>query len=213
MKRMHYQYGNVQRVSRQRGPDVWVYRYREGGVRRAVNLGTTEQYSTEAMAIRAAEALRLHANSENRSARAVSFGALVDRYMNEELPERYSTRMGYRAYITNYIKPKWSSYELTEIRPFAVEQWLKKLPLASKSRSHIRNIMRILFNCAMRWDLLAADGQNPMRLVRVKDGSKRRKEPRVLNAEEFNRLLKEIDEEPFRTMVLTAVCLGLRVSG
>ena len=34
----------------------------------------------------------------------------------------------------------------------------------------------------------------------------------VLNAEEFNRLLKEIDAEPFRTMVLTAVCLGLRVS-
>ena len=58
MKRMHYRYGNVQRVSRPRGPDVWVYRYREGGVRRAVNLGTTEQYSTEALAIRAAEALR-----------------------------------------------------------------------------------------------------------------------------------------------------------
>lgn len=77
MKRMHYQYGNVQRVSRQRGPDVWVYRCREGGVRRAVNLGTIEQYSTEALAIRAAEVLRLHANSENRSARAVSFGALV----------------------------------------------------------------------------------------------------------------------------------------
>jgi len=51
-----------------------------------------------------------------------------------------------------------------------------------------------------------------MRLVRVKDASKREKEPCVLTVQEFQRLLNQISEEPYRTMVITAMCLGLRVT-
>ena len=53
--------------------------------------------------------------------------------------------------------------------------------------------------------------KNPIKLVRVRGGTKRLKTPRVLVPEEFHPLLPLI-REPYRTMVLIAGCLGLRVS-
>ncbi|HWY69896.1 MAG TPA: site-specific integrase [Terriglobales bacterium] len=50
-----------------------------------------------------------------------------------------------------------------------------------------------------------------MELVEIRNVSKRRRQPRVLTSDEFWKLLSFI-EEPYRTMVLTAQCLGLRVS-
>jgi integrase len=47
--------------------------------------------------------------------------------------------------------------------------------------------------------------------VRVKNGSKRLKRPRVLDVDEFFELLKYLGE-PYRTMVLVGQCLGLRIS-
>ena len=70
--------------------------------------------------------------------------------------------------------------------------------------------MRLLFNAAMRWELIPYQ-HNPMSLVRVKDGSKRKKEPKALSADEFRRLVEHIPE-PFRTMCIVAMSLGLRVS-
>jgi integrase len=51
--------------------------------------------------------------------------------------------------------------------------------------------------------------RNPVDLVR--QSSKRTKIPRVLTAEEFKKLVNEL-AEPYRTMVLVAGCLGLRIS-
>src|SRR5216684_8434555 len=76
--------------------------------------------------------------------------------------------------------------------------------------SHGRTLMHILFNAAMRWELIPYQF-NPMSLVRVKDGSKRMREPRVLSVDEFLQILEHIPE-PFRTMCIVAMCLGLRVS-
>jgi integrase len=66
------------------------------------------------------------------------------------------------------------------------------------------------FKCAERWGIIEL-GKNPVSLVRVKNGSKRLKRPRVLDLDEFFELLKYLGE-PYRTMVLVAQCLGLRVS-
>ena len=68
--------------------------------------------------------------------------------------------------------------------------------------------MHTIFQCAERWELT---DKNPIKLVRVKGGTKRLKTPRVLAPEEFE-LLMPLIREPFRTMVLIAGCLGLRVS-
>jgi hypothetical protein len=97
-------------------------------------VGTVEKYRTKALAQKAVEALLLKLNSETPQQRmaVVTFGAICDRYLEEEIPERYSTSKSYRSNIKNYLKPRWGSYLLDHIRPMAVEDWLKKLPMAPK---------------------------------------------------------------------------------
>ena len=56
--------------------------------------------------------------------------------------------------------------------------------------------MHILFNAAMRWELVPYQ-YNLMSLVRVKDSSKTLREPRFLTVQEFRALLEHIPE-PFR---------------
>jgi len=33
-----------------------------------------------------------------------------------------------------------------------VEEWLKSLDLAPKTKGNIRNVMAVVFNCVMRWE-------------------------------------------------------------
>ena len=87
---------------------------------------------------------------------------------------------------------------------------LKGLDLAPRTRWHLHNLMRALWNCAMRWELTEI-GENPMRLVRVRGTSKRQREPMVLSVAQFHLLLGELDE-PFRTMVILDLATGLRCS-
>jgi integrase len=77
------------------------------------------------------------------------------------------------------------------------------LDLAPKSRGHVRSIMHILFNWAMKWEYIDIDRMNPLRLVRVKGSSKRLRQPRILSVTEF-RLLPDHRHEPIRTMCLVA---------
>jgi integrase len=189
-----------------------VYRFKEGAVRRKVQIGTIDKYPTKTVATKAAEGLRLVANADRAAARATTFRALVQQYLREELPDRKSTRTFYRPWINNYIEPKWGDYTIAALvrAPFAVEQWLNDLDLSPKSKAHIRSLMRIMVNCAMRWGLLEVQ-QNPLGLVRVKGSSKRKKQPRILTAEQCIGIANATPE-PFRTMLTVAMCLGLRVS-
>ena len=214
-KRTRYQFGSLERKTRRKGPDVWALRYREqipGGapVHKSRIVGTVEQYPTESNARRAAQVLLLRINAENPNAGVATLGAVLDRYLAEELPERHSTARGYQCWLKNHIRPKWGEYSIDQIKPLAVEQWLKGLDLAPKSKGHLKNQMRILFNCAMRWELLPYQA-NPMGLVRVRDTSKRVRVPAVLTIEQFQQVLLHIPE-PYRTMCVVAGCLGLRIS-
>jgi len=214
-RRHQYQYGCIERKKRKKGPDVLVLRFREtkpdGSIsHRSLFIGTVAQYPTRAEAKRAAEGRLLSINAHSPGGHLVTFGGLIDRYIQDELPERSSTRSRYLSWLRTHIKPKWGEHLIAKVKPVAVEQWLKGLNLAPKSRAHVRSLMGNLFNCAMRWELLEIN-DNPMRLVRVKDSSKRLREPRPLTVEEFSRLLPHLPE-PFRTMCIVAMCLGLRVS-
>ncbi len=141
---------------------------------------------------------------------AVTFAALIDRYVEEELPERFSTRISYLSMVNSHIRSKWADFPLDKVKPMAVEEWLRQLPLAPKSRANIRSLMYSVFKCAERWELIEM-GKNPIALVRVKDCSKRLTTPRVLTVKEYCALLPHL-KEPYRTMVIVAQCLGLRVS-
>jgi integrase len=193
-----------------------VYRYRTpkaGGGRKqaSVVVGTIEEYPTKAKAWKAAESLRVSANPDNPQRAEITLRDLAEKYRKDELPElRHSTQSACSSYLDTHILPKWGEYRLEAIRPFAVEQWLKTLPLARKTRGSIHNLMRLLFNAAMRWEFMDIQ-ENPMKLVRVRGVSKREKEPRVLTLPECHQLLAEL-EEPYRTMVALAIATGLRCS-
>lgn len=214
--RTRYQFGSSRRRKRKRGPDAWEFRYYEtvNGRRKRAHetVGTVERYPTEGHARKAVEARLLKLNADTPQGQFVvpSLGALIDRYLEEELPERYSTRTSYESVLKNHIRPTWGDYPLDKVKPMAVEHWLKQLELAPKTKAHLRSLMHLLFRCAERWELVEM-GKNPISLVRVKGCTKRLKRPRVLTKEEFVALLPRL-REPFRTMVLVALCLGLRVS-
>jgi len=50
-----------------------------------------------------------------------------------------------------------------------------------------------------------------MELVTIKGASKRIRQPRSLTVEEFQQLLRQL-EEPFHMIALICVCFGLRIS-
>src|SRR5260370_12468974 len=74
----------------------------------------------------------------------------------------------------------------------------------------LMSLMSVVFNDEMRWELIPYQ-LRPMSLVRVKDGSKRMREPRVVSVDEFLRISERIPE-PFRTMCIVAMWMGFRVS-
>ncbi len=123
--------------------------------RKTATVGSVEKCPTKALAQRAVEALLLKLNSETpqQFMAVVTFGAICDRYLEEELPERYSTAKSYRSNIKNYLRPRWGDYLLEKIRPMAVEDRLKNLSMAPESKAHIRSVMHLMFECAMRWEL------------------------------------------------------------
>jgi integrase len=215
LKRQRVQFGWLDLKPRKRGMPVWVLRYRETGAdgrrkTRSVQIGTRAAYRTRSEARQASMSLLLSINADQLEQVPITFGSLIERYLAEEIPERHSTASRYQSWIKHHIKPKWSNYPLEEIKPLAVEQWLKETTLAPKSKGHIKNLMRILFNCAMRWGLLPYQ-QNPMALVRVRNASKRMREPVVLTVSQFREVLEHVPE-PYRTMCVVAACLGLRIS-
>jgi integrase len=103
-------------------------------------------------------------------------------------------------------KPRWGDTVLGDIKSIPVEAWLRSIPRSPQTRGHIRNMLHVLFQCALRWELT---DRNPISLVR--QSTPRKGIPRVLTPKEFKALLKELTE-PYKTMVLLAGCLGLRAS-
>lgn len=217
MKRKRYQAGSLHRKKRKRDSDVWVLRYRESQhdgtqAHRSIIIGTVDEYPTKAKAQKAAEALRLTLNSEYKPTSAATIATLVDRYMLEAMPERYSTTQSYTSYLNGYIKPRWGDHDLVTLgqNPFWVEKWLQGLPNAPRTKSHIKGLMHRLYEYAMKWRMMSIQ-RNPMELVEVKGGSRRMRKPKVLTVDQYHSLLPLVPE-PYRTMVVIAQCLGLRIS-
>ena len=84
------------------------------------------------------------------------------------------------------------------------------LPMAPKSKTHIRSLMHLMFQYAARWELFN-EQRNPIALVRVKNGTRRRVRPTIPTEDSFHSISSAL-REPYKTMVVIAQCLGLRVS-
>jgi integrase len=112
-----------------------------------------------------------------------------------------TTRKSYVTYLGN---SSWGGFLLEQVRTVGVEQWLRGLSLAPKTKVHLRNLLHMLYECAIRWELI---GHNP--ISRVRQGGTRRAEPEVMSIPEFHALLSELKQGPYRVMVILAGCLGL----
>lgn len=201
-----YQYGTLTRRTRRRGPDVWQWRYSENGFRKAIVLGTVEQLPTRADAEREAEPFRVKVNAQNPE-QPVTVAALAARFEEQCIPKRCrrATQKLYGSILKNHILPRWGPELVQNVKPMAVEEWLENYPHSRQIKRHVRGLMHNLFQAALRWEIL---DRNPISLVR--QSGRRMKKPRVLTSAEFRAVLAQLDE-PYRTMVLTVACLGLRV--
>ena len=196
---------------------VWEFRYYEtepdGGRRRkSIIVGSVADLPTESAARQSSVVrsllLRINAERPHHRLRPPLFGDVIARYEKEEMPERHSTKTSYVSHIKNHIRPRWGDVSIDAIRAMAVEDWLRGLPLAPKTKSHVRGLMHVIFQCALRWELT---GNNPLKLVRVRDATKRLAAPRVLTTDEFCRIA-DLIVEPYQTQVWVAGFLGLGAS-
>jgi integrase len=189
---------------------TWNYLWYETGKRRSKLIGTRQQYPTKAAAWQAVESLMVAIAKQHNVGDILTVRTLVTHYRQEKMPKRVDTRRSYEVWLSKHILPKWGECSLNEVQARTVEMWLHTLALAPKSKAHIRGILSILWDYAM-WRGDMPTQRNPMELVTVKGATKRRRQPRSLTVEEFRSFAGNLSE-PFRTIALLCVCLGLRIS-
>lgn len=192
---------------------IWNFLMWEEGRRRTRRIGTLSEYPTKSAARRAAQSIPFPSLEilKPQQKQAVSLRSLIERYRVERMPKRGDTRRAYEVWISNHILPKWADCDITSFEPRPVELWLDSLPLAPKSKTHIRGLLRNLWDFAAWSGEVPREQRNPMELVRVRGATKRTRKPRSLTVEEFQKFVLHLPQ-PFRTMALLCCCLGLRIS-
>jgi integrase len=120
-------------------------------------------YGTEADVRRAvgASVPRLNDATPSIPLVAVTFGALLDRYITEEMPPRKSTSDSYTSIIKNHLRSRWGNMVLSDIRPALIHSWFQSLKLQPVSKGHVRSLMRLLFDRATLWEYLPLERRNP----------------------------------------------------
>ncbi|MGD0445510.1 MAG: site-specific integrase [Edaphobacter sp.] len=226
-RRQRYQRGSLRQVARANDEWAWEYRYKDPTTDKDTSMYlSAEKFPTEIAVTRHLEAFVLKLNSENPTLAILepTFNAILDRFIDEEkLLEikkqrpgdrcdaegmlSYSTAVSYLSVIKQ-VRVKWGTTHITRMKPVKVQEWLKNMDSAPKTKGHVKAIMHRLYEKAMLWEMVEWQ-RNPMQLVEVKGISKRKKKPIVLTVEQYYQLL-ELIPQPYRTMVVVAQCTGLR---
>lgn len=196
--------GSVRYDKRRR---TWNYLWYDGPARRSKRIGTKQEFPTKAAAWKEVGRLELqHRTPQN----GTTVRAVIAKYEAERMPKRHTTARVYRCFLRNHIMPRWADEPIQALQPRPVELWLRELPLSPKSKTHVRSLMHMLVDFAM-WAGMLEVSRNPISLVRNVGATRRTRKTRSLTVEQFRALLKEL-QEPFATMALLSVCLGLRIS-
>ena len=188
---------------------TWNYLWYDGPTRRSKRIGTKQEFPTKAAAWKEVESLEIQAKPPDGD-KGDTVRSVVARYEAERMPSRQSTVRVYRSFLNNHVLPKWGETRIQDVQPRPVELWLRELPLSPKSKTHVRSLMHGLVEFAM-WSGLLDITRNPVSLVRNIGATRKVRKARSLTAEQFHALLREL-QEPFGTMALLSVCLGLRFS-
>ncbi len=95
--------------------------------------------------------------------------------MERELPQRrHATQQSNTSALNCWIRSQWGDHLVEQVTPAAVEQWLRSLPRAPKTKLNLRSVFHVLYGYALRWNLAE---RNPIALVRESGG--RRSIPRI----------------------------------
>ena len=188
---------------------TWNYLWYDGPTRRSKRIGTKQEFPTKAAAWKEVKSLEIQAKPPDGD-KGDTVRSVVARYEAERMPSRQSTARVYRSFLNNHVLPKWADTRIQDVQPRPVELWLRELPLSPKSKTHVRSLMHGLVEFAM-WSGLLDITRNPVSLVRNIGATRKVRKARSLTAEQFHALLREL-QEPFGTMALLSVCLGLRFS-
>jgi integrase len=188
---------------------TWNYLWYDGPTRRSRRIGTKQEFPTKAAAWQEVENLKTQAKQQDGD-KGDTVRSVIARYEAERMPSRQSTARVYRSFLNNHVLPKWGDTRIQDVQPRPVELWLRELPLSPKSKTHVRSLMHGLVEFAM-WAGMLDISRNPVSLVRNIGATRKVRKARSLTAEQFHALLKEL-QEPFATMALLSVCLGLRIS-
>jgi len=223
LNRPRYQHGFFSRHRRKKGPEVWVYRWRDIDANgkpkmRALVVGSVKQYATETAAWKAVSTLRLDVNYHTSRPEGVpvTFEQLVEHYRMIELDlEKESerkvrqTKQTYGVYLKARIVPRWGGYRLGEIKAVAVERWLGSIDdLSNGTKAKIKGIMSEVYQHAIRYGWLN-DGENP--IFAVRQSAKRTRVTEPLEAAEFRALMLELPQK-MRVIGIVAATTGLRIS-
>jgi integrase len=169
---------------------------------------------------------KLNSQTPQNVSQELSFDGVCERYIHDErLREisglkrgqqntfgglKVSTARGYVQIIENHLRQTWGDAPMSRVTAGLVQDWFRSLPRSQTTKAHIKAVLFRLFEKAMLWEVIPVT-RNPMELVEIKGASKRRKRPKVLTHEQCLQILS-ILREPYRTMVLVAICTGLRAS-
>jgi len=118
-----------------------------------------------------------------------------------------STMRSYQSNLDGHIVPFFGAMQLAEVTLAAVQEFIKALlgkGLSPKTIGNVIVILKEMFKHAVQWGHLDA---NPVQYVERPRGED--KEMDVLTPEEIRRLL-DAQEEPLRTLLMTAVLTGMR---
>ena len=223
MNRPRYQHGFFSRLKRTKGPEVWVYRWRDIDATgkpkmRSLVVGSVKQYSTETAAWKAVSTLSLDINQHTfrPEGRPETFEQLVEHYQMIELDLGKSserkvrqTKQTYGIYLKTRIVPRWGNCRFQEIKAVSVERWLGSIDdLSNGTKAKIKGVMSEVFQHAIRYGWLN-DGENPMFAVR--QSTKRTRVTEPLEAVEFRALILELSHK-MRLIGIVAATTGLRIS-
>src|SRR5947209_19292577 len=112
-QRATYQNGSVVLDRRRK---IWYFRWRENGVRKSKRLGTLQEFPNKKAAKAEAAGHVLTINDQSTAPAIVTVNAVVQRYINEEIPSRFATRKGYEAYLHGYIVPAWREKSIQSLK-------------------------------------------------------------------------------------------------
>jgi len=124
-----------------------------------------------------------------------------------------NTLTSYKRNLNNHILPRFGMKKISVLRPMDFIEFYdylkKENDLSAKSVNIIHGVINIMFNDAVKWDLIK---ENPLKKV---DPPKiKRKRDNYYNVEEINKLFIKLNEESvdtkYRVVVYIAALCGLR---